>query len=544
MRTPFLNLRLSRKIWTVIALFIISLISLSSFQLYQSSKINQRVQNLYTQELTPLLHLSKIKGALYRFRDRALRFIFSLDPAERKKHFKIMQEQSARVYEYIDKYQKTRLSKEEKRYLASFVADWKKFKNLVFNKIVGKKNSADPQQLHGTFLNEALPLFRNSRESLNRLKEYQEKRASKRYENSQKIYQNTLYKTVFIIALVSALFILMGKILISYIVNPLNGITQKLSMIEKGDLNQKIDYSSKDEIGTVVSAFNNTIDRLKRLIKDAKNIASENSSISTELSATSVNVTKNLESSAKFVSKIADSTKETISNISNSIKNAEKSEEEMKEVSETIETNRNSLYRLTQNIKAQSSENEKLKEEVIKLNRDSEAIEEVISIIAEIADQTNLLALNAAIEASRAGESGKGFSVVADEVRQLAQKTHGSLTEISKKIKNMAAAITAVNNKIDDNNKEITKIAKDTERIKKEMENTFLVIELTIKSFTDIVKELKNGGKGLQNITEMIREIETIAQKNAVSVEEIAKTVEYLTSLTNELDIKLGGFKT
>ncbi|SBS37427.1 Methyl-accepting chemotaxis protein PctC [Marinomonas spartinae] len=244
-----------------------------------------------------------------------------------------------------------------------------------------------------------------------------------------------IYQLIAVIVMV-VLSIIVLTILIRFLLTDLLRVSNALEDIAKGqgDLTVKIETKSRDEVGKLASNFNDFVNKLRDIIKSIDELSSvlsdqsNTSAKSVELSTKKLNIQQNeIVSVAAAVEEMTVATQEIATNAEQTARNVSKTVDISKSGQQLANASLESINQLAKEVDLASTVIGELSEQGDKINT-------IVSTISGIAEQTNLLALNAAIEAARAGEQGRGFAVVADEVRVLSQRTHTSTDEISSMI--------------------------------------------------------------------------------------------------------------
>ncbi len=350
----------------------------------------------------------------------------------------------------------------------------------------------------------------------------------------------------FIIAsiIVTLLLIAVSMLLLKKMVaSPIDRLGTNLNAITS-DFTIKIPIYGKDEIAKISKDINDFIERIRVLISDTKHLSSENSSVANELSSTSLQTGKRVEKSTEIVEETNQRCKVMQENMKESLAVAQAGKDDLQKASTHIKTATEAIRSLSAQIIDSANVENQMADKIDQLSRDAEQVKSVLVVINDIADQTNLLALNAAIEAARAGEHGRGFAVVADEVRQLAERTQKSLTEINATINVIVQAINDSSEQMGINSKqiqELTHVASDVEKTINVMSETMNnAIAMSDKTMQDYIVT----GKNVNEIMEGISNINQISSENARSVEEIASAAEHLNKMTDALNSKLSVFRT
>ena len=308
---------------------------------------------------------------------------------------------------------------------------------------------------------------------------------------------------------------LYGMNLTRLIMRPVARVKEIVQMIAEGegDLTRRLSVESRDEIGAFAAGFNHFLDNLADLVGRVKaateNVASETeqiSSIATELTA-------GAEEQAVQTSGVASSMQEMTATIFENSKNAtqtskiaEIASQKSREGAETMQATQRGMEEIVQSTAKTGAIIDSLSGRAVQ-------IEHIIQVIDEIADQTNLLALNAAIEAARAGEQGRGFAVVADEVRKLAERT----TRATKEIADTIQAIQG-----------------DTEEASRAMSEACSVIEKGREAAGKTERVLGEILEAIAGATEMVNQIDQASEHMNLGAEEISKNLEVISTVTNQ----------
>jgi len=385
--------------------------------------------------------------------------------------------------------------------------------------------------------------FKTITKKINKLKEIDDKIVNIIHDNLNKISNHYVIQTIGGI-LANIILIILGIFSIRKVAVQLKSLKWLILQIAKEkNLGIEIKVYDKDEFGTIRMALKEFLSTLHDLIMEVYRSSTENKINSTELKDAFNKIIENIKKEAEIVSiasenvdKLKDNLLEEAETSQHIKDNITKANKKLKEVTVLIDDTMHSIKSNAQN------ENE-LALKLEQLAGDAEQIKNVLTIIREIADQTNLLALNAAIEAARAGEHGRGFAVVADEVRKLAERTQKILSEIDATINVIVQSISSANESMRKNVENVNKVTNKTQEVQNEINNVSDEMVTVAKEVEENVEKVEKIVKSMQEFLSQMKQIEKMSNENKENILKNSKTVEKIAILADKLLRDISQFK-
>jgi len=356
--------------------------------------------------------------------------------------------------------------------------------------------------------------------------------------------RNTLFIvsfTIFILAII-LLLVMIQK----FILAPIEKLTVRVKDLSEGegDLRNRINIKANDEIGVVAHNINKFIMKLSEVVNNIKTSAEQSVTLAEATDDITLKIESNLKMQTKAITKIKHLTDEIEDDLGVAEENLISTVEDVLTTQKTLNDMTSTLNHVVEKIDNEAQNELTIATKITTLAEQSSQIKDVIAIIKDIADQTNLLALNAAIEAARAGEHGRGFAVVADEVRKLAERTQKSLVEIDAAVNIIVQGITEAQEDIEDNVKDFSKIRTETTTLLEKSDDTMNSLTITIDNSH---KALKETTKINTHARVLIVEIDELIKNNDVT-EEVYNKLKVISSnldnVINNLELESNKFKT
>ncbi len=336
-----------------------------------------------------------------------------------------------------------------------------------------------------------------------------------------------------LMVLISVAFVVIGGLLAVLIgrniARPLRRIQVVIEALASGDLTDTVHIKGKDEVGRVGEALNETIVSLRRDLGIITGVTNELAETTEQMAATSEEISASVE-------EVASTTNQFASTLGAMNEDSQRMSRTVQGISKRAAQGEEAVQNITQQMDELRANTQRMAEEISGLGNLSDKIGHIVDVIGDIAEQTNLLALNAAIEAARAGEHGRGFAVVADEVRKLAEQSSQATTEITHLIHQIQAGITTAVTGMQEGSIQ-------TGDAMTSVHESGSILSSILEEVEGIVSAVQGISSGLEHTSSGAQEIASATEEQAASIVHIANSAENLTNLGGNLRRLVQQFK-
>ncbi|CDY77506.1 Methyl-accepting chemotaxis protein I (serine chemoreceptor protein) [Caballeronia glathei] len=394
-----------------------------------------------------------------------------------------------------------------------------------------------------TFNTKLTPVWETGRGNVRTLVDHNKSYADKSVASIRESVRKSEITLLVIMLVAIAAAAVLGYVLLRAVTVPMHRLVDVVDRMRTGDLTQRLDLNRQDEFATLEAGFNRMTDELTGLVGQAQKSAVQVTTSVSEIAATAKEQQATASETAATTTEIGATSREIFATSRDLART-------MNEVSSVAEqsaalagTGHVGLTRMEETMRLVMEAAGSVNGKLAILNEKASNINQVVATITKVADQTNLLSLNAAIEAEKAGEYGRGFSVVATEIRRLADQTAVATLDIEQMVKEIQSAVAAGVMGMDKFSEEVRRGMLDVQHVGGQLSQIIQQVQALAPRFVMVSEGMQTQATGADQITQGLAQLSEAAQQTAESLRQSSQAIEDLTHVANGLRTGVSRFK-
>ena len=545
------NLSVGQRLAMLVALPLAVILLLVVTSVLSFAKINAGAGALYDGRVVPLIMLKKVNDAY------AIDMVTAINKATigmmtPREAYDLIRRAEKQAAENWDAYLKFSLGAEERKLADEIGAPAEKAMRRIQSAAALLQPMGDSMQLtddgdplimeyNGDLYEYIDPI--TSR--LQKLIEMQQNVANEERGAIQNVYDRALMTLIGVAVVAALVMVAFGSLVATSISRPLAELRRAIENTERNrDLTVRVDIDQSDEIGRVAHAFQSMVDRFREILGNVRDTSAHLQQNAQQLANTTELTREGAAVQMRETDQVATATTEMTHAIEEVSRNAHQAADAANNANRETESGNKVLDEALTSIHSLAGRIDDAGQVIKRVETDSASIGSVLDVIRGIAEQTNLLALNAAIEAARAGEQGRGFAVVADEVRSLAQRTQESTQEIQGMIERLQAGAREAVRSMADGSAEMQRTVKQASHAGESLVAIKQSVAMINDMNTQIASATEEQMAVSQEISRNVVAISDVARSSAHSVQEVERTSRELSDAASKLSALVNEFRT
>ncbi|GFO63589.1 methyl-accepting chemotaxis protein [Geomonas paludis] len=542
----WMNLKVKTKALCLVAIAVVTLLAIASASLHKMRVMSEDQAEMNT-SVTHVAMLNDMKNDLLAIRLNLVYMMLLEDPAKIKERADDLEKRKQQIEDTLAKFQKYDLGAKEKTLIATFKQGYDEYlvQGTKLQQLT-QQTAGNPEARKDTVnfaTSSVAPLYKKPAEAISELVAGNERDAKDLYQQDLAAYHSSQIFMIALTALAAVLLAVVGLLIANSISKPLKMVFDTLAEVAAGDLTARSSITTRDEMGMLAAEVNEMAQKLNDTMNQVVANSLQVAAAANDLHSTSEQIATGAEEVASQTSTVATASEEMAATSADIAQSCHRAAEGGEQATGRAQAGRAVVEQTVQVMNRIAAQVQTSAATVAGLGERSDQIGAIIGTIEDIADQTNLLALNAAIEAARAGEQGRGFAVVADEVRALAERTTRATREIGEMIKSIQSETREAVGAMEEGVREVENGTREAAKSGESLQEILRQISEVTEQVNQIATAAEEQTATTGEITNNIMQITEVVQDTSRGAHTCANAASNLASLSQDLQRLVGQFR-